>query len=59
MALSASDRKSQLQFMWTQHIREFEQDTDMRVIGIKLKRDEFGNIESTIIKAEMKDDDDE
>ena len=56
MALSPTDMRKQLQFMWTQHIREFEQATDMQVVGIKIKRDEWDKIESLVIKAETPDD---
>jgi hypothetical protein len=55
MELSAADLKRQMQFTWTQHIREFEQATGMQVVGIKIKRDEWGKIESLTIKAEMTD----
>jgi hypothetical protein len=56
MQLSAADLKKQMQFQFTQIIREFEQATDMQVVGMKIKRDEFGKIESLVIKAEMADD---
>jgi hypothetical protein len=55
MQLSATDLKRQMQFQFTQIIREFEQATDMQVMGIKIKRNEFGKIESLTIKAEMTD----
>lgn len=58
MQLSASDLKRQMQFQFTQIIREFEAATDMQVVGMKIKRDEWGKIESVIIKAEMADPDD-
>jgi hypothetical protein len=57
MELSAADLKRQMQFTWTQHIREFEQATGMQVVGIKIKRDEWGKIESLTIKAEMTEED--
>ena len=58
MALSAADLKSQMQFTFTQLIREFEAATGMRVTGMKINRDESiaENIESVVIKAEMRDD---
>lgn len=59
MKLNAADLKSQMQFGFTQQIREFEAATDMKVVGMKIKRDEWGKIESTTIKAEMADPDDE
>jgi hypothetical protein len=58
MVLTATDLRKQLQFTWAQHIREFEQATDMHVIGIKIKRDEYDKIESLIIKAEIPDSED-
>ncbi len=59
MSLTAADLKTQMQFTFTQKIREFEHGTDMRVVGIKIKRDECGEIESLTIKAEMRDSGDE
>lgn len=58
MALTAADHKKQLQFQFCQYIREFEQSTGMQVTGMKIKRDEFGKIDSLIIKAEIADDED-
>lgn len=55
MALTAADMRNQMQFGWAQNIREFEQATDMQVVGIKIKRDEFGKIDSLTIKVEMPD----
>ena len=55
MSLSALDMKKQLQFTWAQQVREFEQATGMQITGIKIKRDEFGKIESLSIKAETVD----
>jgi hypothetical protein len=57
MPLSASDLKKQMQFTWAQQVREFEQATDLQVMSIKIKRDEWGKIESLVIKAEMADGD--
>ena len=58
MALTPADMKSQIQFTFAQMIREFEQATGMRVVGMKIKRDESiaENVESVVIKAEMRDD---
>ena len=55
MTLTVADMRNQMQFGWAQNIREFEQATDMQVVGIKIKRDEFGKIESLTIKVEMPD----
>ena len=55
MSLSALDLKKQMQFTWAQQVREFEQATGLQVVGIKIKRDEFGKIESLSIKAETVD----
>ncbi len=55
MALTAIDHKKQLQFQFCQYIREFEQATGMQVTGMKIKRDEFGKIDSLAIKAELPD----
>lgn len=55
MKLSAADLKRQMQFQFTQIIREFEQATDMQVVGMKINRDEWRKIESVTIKAEMAD----
>ena len=55
MALTPADMRNQMQFGWAQNIREFEQSTDMQVVGIKIKRDEYGKIDSLTIKVEMPD----
>lgn len=53
--MTAADMRKQMQFTWAQHVREFEQATDMQVVGIKIKRDEWDKIETLTIKVEMPD----
>ena len=59
MPLTPADLKRQMQFQFTQVIREFEQATGMQVVGMKIKRDDWDKIESLAIKVEMPDNEDE